>query len=118
MSFVKNILLMKIQVSEKNSTILIVFQMIGLKWIKSLTNFYWVETNSCQNLHFEQPGFAYSTCEPFTKHRERIQTFREKGNLKHLYRNELDKACFAHDTVYSDSKDLAKRIVSDRILKT
>ena len=69
------------------------------------------------NLHLEQPGFAYSTCEPFTKHRERIQTFREKGNLKHLYRNELDKACFAHDAAYSESKDLAKRTISDKILK-
>ena len=38
---------------------------------------------------------------PFTK-------FRETGNLKHLYRNELDKTCFSHDTVYSDSKDLGK----------
>ena len=69
------------------------------------------------NLHLEQPGFAYSTCEPFTKHRERIQTFREKGNLKHLYRNELDKACFAHDAAYSESKDLAKRTISFKIWK-
>ena len=29
----------------------------------------------------------------------------ETGNLKHLHRNEFDKACFAHDAVYSDSKD-------------
>ena len=29
----------------------------------------------------------------------------------------MDKACFAHDVAYSDSKDLAKRIVSDKILK-
>ena len=54
---------------------------------------------------------------PFTKHRERIQKFRETGNLKHLYRNELDKACFAHDAAYSDSKGLAKRTISDKILK-
>ena len=39
----------------------------------------------------------------------RIQKFRETGNLKHLYRNELDKACFAHDAAYSASKGLAKR---------
>ena len=37
---------------------------------------------------------------PFTKHRERIQKFRERGNLKHIYRNELDKTCFAHDTAF------------------
>ena len=44
---------------------------------------------------------------PFFKHRERIQKFKETGNLKHLYRNELDKAFFAHDLEYSDRKDLA-----------
>ena len=66
--------------------------------------------------YLKQPGFTYSACGPFTKHRERIQKFRETGNLKHLYRNELDKACFAHDAAYSDSKNLAKR-TSDKILK-
>ena len=68
-------------------------------------------------LHLKQPGFTYSACGPFTKHRERIQKFRETGNLKHLYRNELDKACFAHDAAYYNSKDLAKRTISDKILK-
>ena len=68
-------------------------------------------------LHLKQPGFTYSACGPFTKHHERIQKFRETGNLKHLYRNELDKACFAHDAAYSDSKDLAKTTISDKILK-
>ena len=37
-------------------------------------------------LHLRQPEFTDSTCEPFTKHRERIKKFRETGNLKHLYR--------------------------------
>ena len=37
--------------------------------------------------------------------------------FKHSYKNELDKACFAHDAAYSDSKDLAKRTISDKILK-
>ena len=54
---------------------------------------------------------------PFTKHRERIQKYRETSNLKYLYRNELDKACFAHDAAYSDSKDLAKTTISDKVLK-
>ena len=53
----------------------------------------------------------------FPKHRERIQKFREPGNLKHLYSNELDKAYFAHDAAYSDSKDLAKRPISDKVFK-
>ena len=31
--------------------------------------------------------------------------------------NELDKACFVHDAAYSDSKDLTKRTVTDKILR-
>ena len=68
-------------------------------------------------LHLKQPGFTYCACGPLTKHCERIKKFRETGNLKHLYRNELDKACFTHDAAYSDSKDLAKTTISDKILK-
>ena len=68
-------------------------------------------------LHLQQPGFSYSAFGPFTKHREIIQEVRETGNLKHLHRNELDKACFTHDAAYSDSKDLAKGTISDKILE-
>ena len=68
-------------------------------------------------LHLKQPGLTYCVCGPFIKHHERIQKFRETGNLKHFYRNELGKACFARDAAYSDSKDLAKRTILDKILK-
>ena len=37
--------------------------------------------------------------------------------MKHLYRNELDQVCLAHDAAYSDSKALAKITISDMILK-
>ena len=68
-------------------------------------------------LHLKLPGFTYSACGKFTKHRESIQNFRETGNLNNLDRNELDKACFSHDAAHSDSKDLAKRTIPDNILK-
>ena len=68
-------------------------------------------------LHLRHPGFTYIACKPFTKHHNQIQDFRETGNLNHIYQNELDKACFAHNGSYSDSKDLAKRTVSDKVLK-
>ena len=32
-------------------------------------------------LHLKQPGFSYSSCGPFTKHRERIQKLRQTENL-------------------------------------
>ena len=73
--------------------------------------------NFMPELHLRHPRFTYSTCKLFIKHREKIQIFRETGNLKHIYKNELDKACFAHDKAYFDSKHLAKRTISGKILK-
>ena len=74
-------------------------------------------TQYMPKLHLKQPGFTYSAFETFTKNRERIQKFTETGNLKHLYRNQFDKACFDHDAAYSDSKDFAERPILDKILK-
>ena len=76
----KNLLLLKI----KN------FQMISLfKMKKIIYKFLLTGDKFIPELHLKQPGFTYSACGPFTKHRERIQKFRETGNFKHLYRNEL-----------------------------
>ena len=68
-------------------------------------------------LHLRQPGFTYSAWEQLTKHSERIQNFRGTGNLKHLYRSNSDKASFENSAPYSGSKGLAKRTISDKILK-
>ena len=68
-------------------------------------------------MHLRQPQFTYSACGPLTKHKQRIQKFKETGDTNYIYKNELDKACFAHDEAYSDSKDLTKRTVADKILR-
>ena len=68
-------------------------------------------------MHLRQPGFAYSAYGPFTKNKERLQTFKETGDAKYIYRNELDKACFQHDMAYGDFKDLARITASDKILR-
>ena len=67
--------------------------------------------------HLRQPGFTYSACRPFTKHRQRIQRVKKTSDLNYIYKNKLDKASFAHDVAYADSKDIAKRTVSDKVLK-
>ena len=45
--------------------------------------------------------------------------FKSLGKLEtqtiYIYKNELDKACFVHDAAYSDSKDLTKRTIADKI---
>ena len=68
-------------------------------------------------MHLQQPQFTYSACGPFTKHKQRIQKFKETGDTNYIYKNELDKGCFAHDAAYSDSKDLTKRTAADKILR-
>ena len=64
------------------------------------------------DLHLRQLEFTYSACGTFSKYRAKIQKFTITVNLKHLYRNELDKACFAHNAAYADNEDLAKRTIS------
>ena len=68
-------------------------------------------------MHLRQLQFTYSACGPFTKHKQRIQKFKQTGDTNYIYKNELDKACFDHDAAYSDSKDLIKRTVADKISK-
>ena len=46
-------------------------------------------------MHLKQPAFTCSVCEPFTKNKERIQKFKETGDTKYIYRNELDKVVFS-----------------------
>ena len=67
-------------------------------------------------MHLRQPGFTYSACAPFTKNNERIQKFKETGDSRYIYQNELDKACFQHDMAYGDFKYLTRRTASDKIL--
>ena len=67
-------------------------------------------------MHLKQPQFVYSACGPFTRHKERIKKFKQTGDAHFIYRNELDKACFQHDSAYADHKDLINRIEADKVL--
>ena len=68
-------------------------------------------------MHLRQPRFDYSACGPFTRHKERIKEFKRTGDTRYIYRNELDKACFQHDSAYADHKDLINRTKSDKVLR-
>ena len=60
-------------------------------------------------MHLRQPGFMHSACGPFTKNKERIQKFKETGDSRYTYQNELGKACFQHDMGYRDFEVLNRR---------
>ena len=51
-------------------------------------------------IHLREPRFIYSACGPFTTNKERTQKLKKKGDSKHIYQNELDKACFQHNMIW------------------
>ena len=57
-------------------------------------------------MHLKQTRITYSAC----------GLFKETGDSRNIYRNELDKACFQHGMAYGDFKNLAGRTVS-RVLR-
>ena len=65
-------------------------------------------------MHLRQPRFVYSACGPFTRHKERIKKFKQTGHTHYIYRNELDKACFQHNSAYADHKDLINKTKSEK----
>ena len=46
-----------------------------------------------------EPGLTYSAWGPFTINKERIKKFKETGDAKYIYKNELDNACFQHEII-------------------
>ena len=68
-------------------------------------------------MHLRQPGFTYKACGPFTKSKKRIQKFKQTGDSRYIYRNELDKVSFQHDMAYGDFKDLKRRTAADNVLR-
>ena len=68
-------------------------------------------------MHLKQPGFTYSACRPFTKNKERIKKFKETGDSRYIYQNELDRFCSQHDMAYGGLKDLNRRTFADKVLR-
>ena len=68
-------------------------------------------------MHLIQPQFVYSACGHFTRDKERIKKFKQTGGTRYIYRNDLDKVCFQHDSAYEDNKDLINGTKADKVLK-
>ena len=48
-----------------------------------INKFLLVEGKFLPEIHLRQPQFTYSACEPFTKHKQRIQKFKETGDTNY-----------------------------------
>ena len=46
-------------------------------------------------MHLRQPQFTYSACGPFTKHKQRIQMFKEKRKVQAAFKDNIWDADFA-----------------------
>ena len=74
-------------------------------------------------MYLKQTRFVYSACGPFTRHKERIKEFKCTGDTRYInlyiyiYINELDKACFQHNSAYADQRDLINRTEADKALR-
>ena len=55
-------------------------------------------------MHLKQPGFTYAAWGLSAKNKKRVEKFMQTGNIDFIYRNELDKSCFQHDTVSCNQK--------------
>ena len=59
------------------------------------------------DMHLRDPIVgSYSACGPFTKNKQRVQTFMKTGDKRYIYKNDFDKPCFQDNMAYGDFKDL------------
>ena len=64
------------------------FLLVGNKFIP--------EMHLRQSTALDKSGFIYIACGLFTKKKEGIQKFKETGDSRYIYQNELGKTCFQH----------------------
>ena len=68
-------------------------------------------------MHLKQPGFSYSACVPFTKHKKEFKIKKKTGDTSYIYKKDIDRACFQHHMASGDFKDLTRRTAFAKILR-
>ena len=53
-----------------------------------IKNFLLAGDKLMPEMNLRQPQFPYSACGIFTKHKQRIQKFKETGDTNYIYKNE------------------------------
>ena len=76
-----------------------------------------MEINLCLRCISDNQGLPIVLVDHLRKNKERIQKFKQTGDSRYIYKNELDKACFQNDMAYGDFKDLKKRTADDKVLR-
>ena len=84
---------------------------------ETVNKFLLVGDKFMPEMHLRQPGFTCSACGTFTKNKERIKKFKETGDSRYIFQNELDKACFQHGMAYGGFKDLNRKTFAEKVLR-
>ena len=80
--------------------------------MNDIINKFWLAGDKFMpEMHLRQPQFTYCVCGPFTKNKERIRKFKETGDSRYIYLNELERACFQEYMVCGDFKDLEQLVI-------
>ena len=63
---------------------------------ETVNNFLSAGDKFMPEMDLRKPVFTHSACEAFTKNTKRIQKFKETGDSRYIYLNELEriKTCF------------------------
>ena len=86
--------------------------------MNDVVNTFWlVGDKFLPELDFRQLGFTYCSFVLFTKYHTSIHKFKEASDLNNIHKKELEKAWFAYDAAIANAKVLAKKTLSDSILK-
>ena len=91
--------------------------MILIEIIEILSMFLLAGYKFMPEIGLGEPEFTYSLWGPFTENKERMQKYKETGDSRYIYQNELDKTCFEHGMTNGDFKDLSRRSDSGKVLR-
>ena len=85
--------------------------------IKNTVNkFFLASDEFMPKMDLKQLWFVNSAYGSFIKNKKQIQKFKETGDLRFIYRNEVNKQCFQNEMPYGNFQDLAKKTASDKVL--
>ena len=61
-------------------------------------NMFWLAGDKFMpEMHLRKPGFSYGVRGPNTKNKKKLKKHSKRGDLRYIYQNKLEKACFQHD---------------------
>ena len=65
-------------------------------------------------MHLRQSVFKFSACRSFKKSKGKIYKFKETGESRYIYQNELNKVCFQNYAAYKDFKGFPRTTHSEK----